>query len=43
MWGEVLTQRYLVSNVLPLALNLVALHLLYFSSGDWFSPRKPGG
>lgn len=29
-----------IPRVLPLAMNLAALHLLYYSSGDWF--RKSG-
>jgi hypothetical protein len=30
---------FIAARWLPLALNLVALHLLYFSSGNWFARR----
>ena len=42
MWGVLLNTHFLGTQVLPLAMNLVALHLLYFSSGDWFGPQKAG-
>jgi len=28
--------RFLLAVALPLLMNLIALHLLYFSSGNWF-------
>ena len=31
--------RFLLAVALPLVLNLIALHLLYFSSGNWFRRR----
>ena len=31
--------RFLLAVALPLLMNLIALHLLYFSSGDWFRRR----
>jgi hypothetical protein len=34
-----LAPRFLVMRVVPLALNLLAAHLLWFSSGHWFEPR----
>lgn len=40
MWDVVLNTNYLLNSVLPLAMNMAALHLLYFSSGDWFGARK---
>ena len=39
MWEVILNADYLISRVLPLALNMAALHLLCFSSGDWFGSR----
>ena len=39
MWDYLLSARYLLVSVLTVVLNLVALHLLYFASGNWF--RKP--
>ena len=36
MWQFLLSFPYLFGTVLPLMLNFVALHLLYFSSGNWF-------
>lgn len=39
MWDVILNADYLLTRVLPLALNMAALHLLYFSSGDWFGKR----
>jgi len=39
LWNYLLTAQYLLMTVLPVFLNFVALHLLYFSSGNWF--RKP--
>lgn len=32
--------HYVLTRVVPLALNMAALHLLYFSSGDWFGARE---
>jgi len=34
--------EFLFPRTLPMMLNFVALHLLYFSSGDWFASRKTG-
>ena len=34
-----LLPRFLITRVIPLAMNLAALHLLFFSSGQWF--RRP--
>jgi hypothetical protein len=28
--------RFLIMRVVPLAMDLAALHLLFFSSGEWF-------
>jgi len=39
MWEYLLSFRYLLQTVTPLLLNFVALHLLYFSSGNWFSKQ----
>jgi len=36
LWNYLLTAQYLLMTVLPVFLNFVALHLLYFSSGNWF-------
>jgi hypothetical protein len=32
--------RFLLNRALPLLMNLVALHLLYFASGDWFREQQ---
>ena len=32
--------EFLLYRVLPVAVYFVALHLLYFASGDWFSSEK---
>jgi len=34
-----LKTQYLLTIVLPMAMNMAALHLLYFSSGDWFQKK----
>jgi hypothetical protein len=39
-WSDFLGASFLLSRLLPMAMNLVALHLLYFSSGDWFRARR---
>lgn len=36
LWSDLFSATFLLSRLLPMAMNLVALHLLYFSSGDWF-------
>ena len=36
LWESLLGAETLVVRVLPAVMNFVALHLLYFSSGDWF-------
>ena len=38
-WDLLVDPQYLLTNILPLLMNFVALHLLYFSSGDWFRGR----
>jgi filamentous hemagglutinin family protein len=40
-WDLLVDPHYLLTNILPLLMNMVALHLLYFSSGDWF--RRESG
>ena len=40
MWESLLSAQSLLVRVLPMALNFVALHFLYFSSGGWFGPRN---
>ncbi len=40
LWDIFLGTNYLLTRILPLVMNFVALHLLYFSSGDWFRPRS---
>ena len=42
MWEFLLGFPYLFGTVLPLVLNFVALHLLYFSSGKWFRRSVAG-
>lgn len=42
MWEFLLGFPYLFGTVLPLVLNFVALHLLYFSSGKWFQRSVAG-
>jgi ABC-type xylose transport system permease subunit len=42
MWEFLLSFPYLFGTVLPLVLNFVALHLLYFSSGKWFRRSVAG-
>ena len=42
MWEFLLSFPYLFGTVLPLVLNFVALHLLYFSSGKWFQRAVAG-
>ena len=42
MWDLMLDSHFVVTRILPLAMNMGALHLLYFSSGDWFGPPKAG-
>lgn len=32
--------RYFIVQIVPLAMNLAALHLLFFSSGNWFRRRE---
>jgi len=39
MWEMLFTADYLLGRVLPMAINMAALHLLFFSSGDWFRRR----
>jgi hypothetical protein len=39
MWEVLLKTQYLLTIVLPMAMNMAALHLLYFSSGDWFQKK----
>ena len=34
-----LVLEFVFARLLPMAMNLAALHLLYFSSGDWFRRR----
>ena len=36
MWDWLPSAQWLVPRVLPMAMDFIALHLLYFSSGDWF-------
>jgi len=37
-----LLPRFLIAQVLPVALSLAAIHLLFFSSGGWFREREIG-
>lgn len=39
-WQLFVDPAYLIGRVLPTVLYLVALHLLYFSNGNWFRPRN---
>lgn len=34
-----LAPRFVFMRIVPLLLNLIAAHLFWFSSGDWFEPR----
>ena len=36
-----LMPRFVLVQVLPVAMTLLALHLLFFSSGDWFRRSAP--
>jgi hypothetical protein len=36
LWSDFFSASFVLSRLLPMAMNLAALHLLYFSSGDWF-------
>jgi hypothetical protein len=38
--GMLMEPELLLTRVVPLVMNLIALHLLYFSSGDWFRKRN---
>ncbi len=38
-WDLLVDPHYLLTYILPLLMNFVALHLVYFSSGDWFRGR----
>ena len=38
-WDTLVQPEYLLTVFLPLAMNIAALHLLFFSSGDWFRSR----
>ena len=40
LWDSLLTVHWVLTRILPIAMNFVALHLLCFSSGDWFRPRR---
>jgi hypothetical protein len=37
-----LLPRFFVMQVLPVAMSLAAIHLLFFSSGDWFRRHDAG-
>jgi len=39
-WRYFFSANFLLSRLLPMTMNLVALHLLYFSSGDWFRKQS---
>jgi hypothetical protein len=41
LWSYYFSAGFLLSRLLPMAMNLAALHLLYFSSGDWFRKQAP--
>lgn len=38
-WDLFVDPHYVLTNILPLVMNFAALHLVYFSSGDWFRGR----
>jgi hypothetical protein len=40
LWSDFFSASFVLSRLLPVAMNLVALHLLYFSSGNWFRKQS---